>query len=201
MKIKYYFLLIFLFAVACNNSSRKASSSTLNLKEIKKKVAIYDALFLKNDPNFLKVYIQKNGNNHFTQLKNFKSFPEDVTETLKMLYNKNGKMIMVEITPTSESGDYFNSVTYYFYNNGKTMAYETYSSFFSDDCTIEGLTDGSVKEIRRQYFDTQFKLLGTTYSFTDDKNKMIDSSKCIFNYRMESKPVKSVKEISELKAI
>ncbi len=201
MKFRFQLMLLIAFSVACKNSSRKVISKTLNLQEIKITIAKYDSIYLKHDPKFIKSYVQIKGNNHFTQLKNLKSLPEGITESMNMLYNKNGKIIVLEILPESESGDYFNSVTYYFYENGKTMAYETYSSFFSDDCTIEGLTNGSVKEIKRQYFDTQFKSLGTTYSLTDDKNKKLDSSKCIFNYRMEIEPVKSVIDIEELKRL
>lgn len=186
--------------MSCTNSKHKSTSTqSLNVKDIKDVVSKYDSMFRKRDKRSLKVYVQTKGSNHFVQVTNFSAFPNDVTETLNVIYNNSGTILALKDIPTSESGDYFNTITYYFYDAGNTMAYKTNSSFFSENCKIKKEDDSRVTEIMTLYFDKQFNTLGKDYSLLDSDHNKVDSSKCTFNYRIDIKPLKSASIIPQLK--
>lgn len=200
--IKFFLIAIIITSMGCTNSGNKVTSEiSIGINEIKRIVSKYDSLFRKREKRYLKVYVQIKDSNHFVEVKNLSSFPKNVSETMNILYNDNKNIVAIKDIPTSESGDFFNTITYYFYSNGNTMAFKTNSSFFSENCKIDRESDSRITEITIKYFDNQFNLLGSDYSLTDTHNNKIDSSKCNLNYAIDAKPLKSVNIIHQLKQL
>jgi hypothetical protein len=194
------FLGFVIFYSSCNsintNSNKHEKNHSL-IEYIKDTTVKIENGFKARNPFNFKVYIKTINSTQFIQLKDFSHFPDSVEETLNLYYDSSGKLKGFKDIPTSESGDYSNIITYYFNNDGNVIAYKTVSSFFGEDCSLPGTT---ITEKNFIYYGNSFKILKKEYSLTSDK-KTIDSSKCIFNYRIDDKIYKSISEIPQLKSI
>jgi hypothetical protein len=71
--------------------------------------------------------------------------------------NKDGRIVVAEEIPWSESGDWYNTYTHYFDDQGRTIAFERYSGFFSPER----------KENSIYYFDSMYRLIKKTYKLTN----------------------------------
>lgn len=170
---------------SCSDNKKVTVDPILSVKD---SVSRIDSLFKTPNPKRLKVFI-KTKENQFVEIKDTNKFPENVLETINLCYNDSGKLVGYKYIPASESGDYFNIITYYFNGTGNTIAYKTHSSFFGEDCSLE---DRIITETEIIYFDRAFKVLKKEYSLLDENKNPVDAKNCVFNYRIDGKPYKSI---------
>ncbi|TWJ04428.1 hypothetical protein JN11_00137 [Mucilaginibacter frigoritolerans] len=160
---------------ACKSQNSQQSKSILK-EEIKAKKGIDK---LANDSNAVIVLIKKPGSDSLQLIKDGK-FPDDVEVTYNLVKDKNGNIVLISESPTSESGDWDIQYLNYFNKSGKLFAFERMAGFFNSECTIDA--DDAAHEDLVKYYDTDFNVISSKYTLTDSKHRKLKKSKCQFNY-------------------
>jgi hypothetical protein len=116
------------------------------------------------DSDSIKVYVKMKGKDQLVKIFN-KKFPDDSIEyTYNVLQNK-GKVIMVMVSPVSESGDWDVECDYYYDYNGQIFAFEKKANAFALP------DDGVAYETTTDYFNNNFINIKHIYKLVDKNNK------------------------------
>ncbi len=140
--------------------------------------------FEKENQNKLKTFeaIETESGMKFTELPDVPgSVPEDSLFMAYILKNTDGKALMHEIDPTSQSGDWSASFTHYFDDQERTIMFEFYSGSFNSRCT-------DILKIRKKYyFDENFSLIKDVVTYTDKDEKLIKNIERCDTYGIQRK--------------
>lgn len=186
---RLFALLLAMILLACSascNSSTQTLTSTnkpqtdsiklLELKQRKDSIDRFDS-----DTASLILLAKVPGANQLVRVFNG-NFPEEVEVSYNLLKDKQGNVIYIFETPTSESGDWDIAYRSYYDQTGKLFAFERRAGFFNSECT-----DGAAHERLVKYYNHKFAVLDSTYSLTDHEKKPLKKSDCIFNYNFPYK--------------
>lgn len=94
------------------------------------------------------------------EVANPDSWSKYTTTSLLLVKNSQNRILAIDETPVSESGDWYNTYTHYFDENGNTIAFKRYSGFFNG-------CPGLAKETSFYYFDHDGILVRKDYQLVD----------------------------------
>lgn len=149
MKILYLFLITFSIATIKPAESIKpvnkpdADSTLIKLKA--KKAAIDN--YLNKHSKQTIVLVKTPGKKNLMRVMNEK-WPDEIDYTINLLKDKAGKVIFIEQSPYSESGDWDIVYRHYFDGSGNTIAFYRSESIFDDN--IKG---GVARKELLKYYD------------------------------------------------
>ncbi len=124
-----------------------------------------------------------------TRVPNPNSWSDYTTTSLLLAKNIDNIIISFSEVPISESGDWHNTYTHYFDENGNTIIFKRYSGFFNG-------CPGLSKETSIYYFDQNGILLKKEYELINGEGRQISSKDCdVFMYRHDYSIFKNAKEI------
>jgi hypothetical protein len=169
--------------VSCGNpkhsSTVKTPKSVSSVSALKRKRDNIEAYSLQHKNNML-VFAKVPGKDVLLKIENEK-WPDEVEYSYNVLKDDNGKIIMIDASPVSESGDWDVSHTHYFYSDGNTFLFERNANAFNGCLT----NDSVVYETVKKYFAPSFKLLKQQDIVVDKNGKALDKSKCAVDVAIE----------------
>ncbi len=104
------------------------------------------------------------------------AWPDATVVSYAFAEDSTGRVLHAVETPTSCSGDWVISYSYFFDAAGRTTVFERYSGFFN------GCDFGVAHEISTYYYDTSGTLLTKDYALTDSAHKARPPVQCQFMY-------------------
>jgi WD40 repeat protein len=119
------------------------------------------------------------------QVKDQESWPDyETTLTCYALLLRDDKTVAaLNETPASFSGDWNNSYTHYFDEDGNTIAFVRYSAFFNGCVTPPDTPDDFIAKETSTYYFHNHKLIAKDYVLVDKDNNALAPTQCEFNYR------------------
>lgn len=112
-------------------------------------------------------------------------WPDEVEYSYNVLEDDNGKVILIDSSPVSESGDWDVSHTHYFDENGNTFLFERKANAFNDCLTNDSVAYETIKK----YYTPPFKLIKQQDILVDKNGKALDKNKCSVDFAMEDAKV------------
>jgi len=170
------FIILIINTIAACKSQNHPQYKAILKEEIKAKRSIDK---LANDSNVVITLVKKPDSYNLVLVKDGK-FPDDVEVTYNLIKDKNGNIVLISESPTSESGDWDIEYLNYFDKSGKLFAFERIAGFFNSECTIDA--DDAAHEDLIKYYDKDFNVISSKYTLTDSKHRKLKKSKCQFNY-------------------
>ncbi|HEX3384400.1 MAG TPA: hypothetical protein VHS53_04395 [Mucilaginibacter sp.] len=115
-----------------------------------------------------------------TKLKRVREgdWPDDTEYIYSILKDTTGRIILIEQSPYSQSGDWYVEWKHYFDENGNTFAFSRRESVFDD--SVKG---GMAIEEFLKYYDANFRIINQSFRLTDKDDKTIKRNKNEFNFR------------------
>ncbi len=190
-------IILFLAAIsmlACNESDRKTKPvKRLELKQVDASIAKLKAQkihidSLVADTNKMKVLVKVRGKRNLIAIKG-NNYPDDVETTYNLFEDKKVDLNYAVELPFSESGDWFICYKSYFDPLGKLFVFVKQTNSFNSECT-----SGVIYETQTNYFGNNNKLVDSSYTLVDEKNKPMKKPSCVLNYEYPFTISHSVKE-------
>lgn len=141
-------------------------------------------------------FVKKNSNNYRVNedITGDSEEPPFTTNTFYSELGDRGQVLMHELIPTSESGDWSATYTHYFDDRGRTILFKFYSGSFNSGCA------DILKITQQYYFDDKFNLIKKVITYTDKDSRPIQDIKRCDTYgiqREEPRIYSSHKEITK----
>ena len=105
-------------------------------------------------------------------------WPDNTECVYTILKNATGKIMLIEQSPYSQSGDWYVEWKHYFDANGNTFAFSKRESLFD-----ESVKGGMAIEEFIKYYDVNFKTVNQSFRLTDVNDKTIKRNRNEFNFR------------------
>ena len=156
-----------------NDSLIAETLTEVNLLDILKQQKIETDSFISQNPKNLTVLVKLTDHPDLFKVEN-ENFPEsyDIETTFNIIKDNTGKIIYACEIPQSQSGDWFVVLNYYFDDNGKTFAFEKQTNEFNSGCAE------ITYETKTEYYNNDFKSIGSDYKLVDDKKKELRKKDC-----------------------
>jgi hypothetical protein len=132
----------------------------------------------KTNASRIELYIKLAGKNKPLRVKNFDKAPGGLESSYNLYRDEKGAVRFVLSSPFNESGDWLNTFTHYFDENGRTFAFVRTSNFMNSACT-----KGAASEISAYFFDQNQQLIQKMYELKGSDGKPLQPDSCVFNYR------------------
>lgn len=106
------------------------------------------------------------------------NWPDNTEYIYSILRDTNGKVVLIEQSPYSQSGDWYIECKHYFGTHEKTFAFRKRETVFD-----ESVKGGVAMETFFRFYDDKFNLTNKTYRITDKDDKLINRNKNEFDFR------------------
>jgi hypothetical protein len=181
------------------NSNRQSAEEVSKLDMVKKETPQINEVLkriLENKDSIV-ILVKITGQKDLVKVIN-RNWPENIETTYNVFKNQQGQIIYIAEFPTSESGDWDLRLEYFFSEVGQLTAFVKDFSFFNSPCLGEGIANEQLLEL----YDSDFNVIETIKTLTDDKGKPLDEKKCRnTNYDIEYDIRPTANEFMELKGI
>ena len=117
-------------------------------------------------------------------------WPDDTEYIYSILRDAAGKIILIEQSPYSQSGDWYVEWKHYFDGKGNTFAFSRRETVFD-----ESVKGGVAVEEFLTYYDVDFKAINRSFTLTDKDDRPIKRNKSDFNFRNDK--YKIYKDVNE----
>ncbi len=148
----------------------RADSTLVRLKRNKK------AIDKQINNKQLIVLVKVPGKKDLVEVKG-DSWPDSIDYTLNTCKNASGKIVLIEQTFESESGDWNIIYEHYFDERGYTFAFYKEESIFNDN--VKG---GIVRQTLLNYYDEKFKNISQASKLLDEKYHPLEKGDNNFDF-------------------
>jgi hypothetical protein len=163
--------------------AHNASDSAL-VVQIRQSRQRMDAQFKLASKSLILAALMPDG--HLVAVRDNSHWPDSTQTSYVILTDTQGRVMLVDESPTSRSGDWFNTYTHYFDSSGNTVAMERQSSFFTSCWDQAGDSTVPIRETSLYYYDSSHRLVQKDYRLTTFDNTTTPPSKnCNTNYRYQ----------------
>ena len=128
--------------------------------------------YLLHHSERLEVYAEVPGREELVPVRDTTQWPDETEASYNILRDSTRAMVLHRELPTSQSGDWFASVTHYLAPDGRTILYVFEVSAFSSGCR------DILRESKRVYFSSEFGVLKEERAFTDNDGRPVDATNC-----------------------
>ncbi len=167
MRHNYIWILVVLLPVV----SSANEIDTVAVTAIKSRMAAIDSANIQINDRLM-VYCVDPDDQHLIPITDTSVWPDETLSTYNFIYDSLGALVEFVEFPTSESGDWSMSNSYYFYPSGRLMAFDHYLGTFISECTPV------LRFTLTLYFSEAGEVLYRDAMFTDQENRPIDTSGC-----------------------
>lgn len=168
---------------ACSNpkqsSAGKTYKSIVSISASKRKRNNIETYSLQHKNNML-VFAKVSDKKALVKIEN-DEWPDETVYAYNVLKDDAGKIMMIDASPLSESGDWDVSHTHYFDDNGNTFLFERKANAFSDCLTNDSVAYETVKK----YYALPFRLIEQQDILVNKDGKTLDKSKCTVDFAIE----------------
>lgn len=165
MKTLYLILLLFFGSLSIKAQTAsliKIPSADTVLTSLKSKKAAIDKYMGKHAKDVITL-VKVPKKSKLLQIKNKNDkWPDEIEYTYNILKDPAGKIMVVTISPNSESGDWEIVYKYYFDDKGNTFAFYEDQSIFNDN--VKG---GVVRTTLLKYYSYSFRKLAQSIALLD----------------------------------
>ena len=128
--------------------------------------------YLLRHADQLEVYAEVPGREELVPVRDSTDWPDETEASYNILRDSSGSLILHREIPTSESGDWFATITHYLAPDGRAILYVFEIAGFSSGCS------GILRETKRVHLDTEFGVLREERAFTDNDGRPLDATAC-----------------------
>lgn len=178
------FACILMILSGCSPRQDTAKSKAKNPKTsvgIENNIRITDSLLAKGSKSkFIQIFIEADSDGTLVKVSEPANWTDSIyVGVINQVTLPDNLGFTYIYSPYSESGDFSNTYTYYFDQNGRIKCYKRESQFFNSICS-----EDMIKEKNWRYFGEDGSLVKRTDSILNADGFIIrDSTSCILNYR------------------
>lgn len=124
-------------------------------------------------------FVKLEGKKKLVSVKN-EEYPENTDYIYNVLKDADGKVLLTEQVPYSQSGDWYTEYKHYYDASGKTIAFRLTETVF-DESVKGGMAVHSITK----YYDKDFKVIAQRSSLTGKSGKPITKKLSEFDFHDE----------------